>query len=166
VSSNPAPTPQEDGPQTVRRQGPDRRKRPTPLLSRYTFLGGRRKYFRREEEGRDQFVDLYSPRLVALLITFFVLTLIDSIATIIYLGKGGHELNPIAQAMLNTGNIGFVLIKGSLTGICVLFVMMHKNFRYARVAIVAGFSFYFALAIYHLVLQVQSWHVPMQLAAK
>ncbi|MFG0320312.1 MAG: DUF5658 family protein [Planctomycetota bacterium JB042] len=156
-SREPTPPPDDGTP-----RGPDRRVRPTPVLSRYTFLGGRRLRPRRGHEREGAFVDVYSGRLAALLLIFFALTVFDSVATLYYLRKGGTEANPIAQWMIDQGNVEFVVIKGVLTGVCVLFVLMHKNFRYARYAIGVGFSFYFVLAIYHLVLQVHAWKLPPQ----
>lgn len=124
------------------------------MISRYTFLGGRRTAGRRTGETENIYVDTYSVRLVALLLLFFTLTVIDSVSTLIYLGKGGRELNPIAQWMIEQGNLFFVLAKGIVSGLCLLFVMLHKNFKPARLALGVGFSFYFLLAAYHLVLQI------------
>lgn len=124
------------------------------MLSRYTFLGGRRQSGRRDGESENVYVDVYSMRLVCLLLLFFALTVLDSVSTLVYLGKGGRELNPVAQWMIDQGSIFFVLAKGVLSGLCLLFVMLHKTFRPARVALAIGFAFYFALGGYHLVLQV------------
>ncbi|MFH0945207.1 MAG: DUF5658 family protein [Planctomycetota bacterium] len=132
------------------------------MLSRYSFLGGRRRSLRRQQEREGAFVDLYSRRLSLLLLTFFSLTVFDSVATLLYLRKGGEELNPVANWMIEQGDLSFVIMKGVLTALCVMFVLLHKNFRYARYAIGVGFSFYFALAIYHIVLQIQAWHYPAQ----
>ena len=137
-----------------RRRGPDRRQRATPMLSRYTFFGGRRVSGRRRGESENVYVDVYQPRLVALLLLFFALTVIDSVSTLIYLGKGGRELNPVAQWMIDQGGTFFVLAKGIVSGLCLLFVMLHKNFSAARVALALGFAFYLLLAAYHLVLQI------------
>ena len=137
-----------------RPRGPDRRQRATPMLSRYTFLGGRRVSGRRRGETENVYVDVYHPRLVALLLLFFALTVIDSVSTLIYLGKGGRELNPVAQWMIDQGGTFFVLAKGIVSGLCLLFVMLHKNFSAARVALAVGFAFYLLLAAYHLVLQI------------
>ena len=71
-----------------RPRGPDRRKRPTPMLSRYTILDGRRVAGRRTDEVANVYVDVYSVQLVALLLLFFTLTVIDSVSTLVYLGKG------------------------------------------------------------------------------
>ncbi len=137
-------------------RGPDRRQRATPMLSRYTFFGGRRRAGRRDGEKEDVYVDVYGGPLVALLVVFFALTVIDSVSTLIYLGKGGRELNPVAQWMIDQGGEFFVVAKGLLSAVCLVFVMLHKNFRPARVALGVGFSFYFLLGLYHLVLQVQA----------
>lgn len=137
-------------------RGPDRRKQPTPFLSRYSFFGGRRYYHRRTAEADCAYIDLYSQRLVAFLLVFFVLTVIDSVSTLIYLDKGGREFNPIAQWMIDQGDTFFILCKGGLTAVCIIFIMIHKNFKYSRQAIYTGFAFYFALSIYHLVLQIKS----------
>lgn len=137
-------------------RGPDRRKRPTPMISRYTFLGGRRQGGRRDGETADIYVDVYSKQLVGLMVLFFALTVIDSVSTLIYLGKGGRELNPIAQWMIDQGGLFFVGVKGVLSALCLLFVMLHKNFRPARVALGVGFTFYFLLGLWHLILQVRA----------
>ena len=138
----------------ARPRGPDRRQRPTPILSRYSFISGRREAGRRAGEIENIYVDVYSPRLVLLLLFFFALTVVDSVSTLVYLGKGGRELNPIAQWMIDQGPSFFVIAKGVLSGLCLVFVMLHKAFKPARIALAVGFAFYFALGAYHLVLQI------------
>lgn len=137
-------------------RGPDRRKRATPMISRHTFFGGRRRAGRRDGEVENVYVDVYSPLLTALLFVFFALTVADSVLTLVYLGKGGRELNPIAQWMIDQGAVFFVVFKGVLSGLCLLFVLLHKNFKPARWALGIGFGFYFLLGIYHLVLQIRA----------
>ena len=146
----------DEQPTAERRRGPDRRQRPTPMISRYTFHGGRRKGGRREGERENIYVDVYSPTLVWLLVIFFAMTVLDSVSTLIYLGKGGQELNPIAQWMIDTGPMFFVVAKGVVSAACLLFVMLHKTFKAARLALGVGFTFYFLLSGYHLVLQVMA----------
>ncbi|MBU0753783.1 MAG: hypothetical protein KJ645_01495 [Planctomycetes bacterium] len=137
-------------------RGPDRRRYPTPALSKYTFFGGKRFNHRRIQEAHGAYVDLYSRSLVIFLLIFFSLTVLDSVSTLIYLEKGGREFNPIAQWMIDQGDVFFILCKGIMTAICILFIMVHKNFKYSRVAILTGFSFYFFLSIYHIVLQIKA----------
>lgn len=137
-------------------RGPDRRKRPTPLVSRYSFLGGRRRGARRDHEKEGQFIDVYSWRAVSVLLFLFTLTVVDSVSTLIYLGKGGREMNPVAQWMIDQGPVFFVMLKGTLSGLCLLFVLLHKNFKPARVALGLAFGFYLLLDLYHLVLQIMA----------
>ena len=132
----------------------DRRKRPTPMLSRYSFVGGRRRDFRSNVEGQDAYVDVYDQPLAALVLVFFALTIFDAIATVYYIDHAhGSEWNPLAAWMLKQGRLYFVLAKGIPTALLLLFVMIHKNFRYGRIALSIGFGFYFLLGIYHVTLQ-------------
>ncbi|MHC4945573.1 MAG: DUF5658 family protein [Planctomycetota bacterium] len=155
---SPKPPAKSSNPESDTREyrGLDRRKQPTPALSRYTFIGGRRFHHRRAQEATGAYVDLYSQKLVLFLLIFFTLTVIDSVSTLIYLEKGGREFNPVAQWMIDRGDTFFILCKGILTAICILFIMVHKNFKYSRFAIFTGFSFYFLLTIYHIVLQIKA----------
>lgn len=132
----------------------DRRKRPTPMLSRYSFVGGRRRDFRSSVEGQDSYVDVYDQPLASLVLVFFALTMFDAIATVYYIDHAhGSEWNPLAAWMLEQGRLFFVLAKGVPTAVLLLFVMIHKNFRYGRIALTIGFGFYFLLGIYHVTLQ-------------
>ncbi|MFO0984727.1 MAG: DUF5658 family protein [Planctomycetota bacterium] len=139
----------QDGRRERRAPGVDRRQRPTPLISRYSLYGGRRHHARRGDERETAYVDLYEPRLVLFLLTFFVLTVIDSVSTVAFLQIGGKEINPVAIWMLSKGPRFFVVLKGALTAVLIVFAMMHKNFRHSRYAIGIGFGFYFLLALYH-----------------
>jgi hypothetical protein len=144
----------------------DRRRRPTPMLSRYTFFGGRRQAFQSPHEAEDSYVDLYNTRQVTLVLVFFALTIFDAIATVYYIDHAhGSEWNPIADWMLQRGRIFFVLAKGVPTGLMLLFVMIHKNFRYGRIALAIGFGFYFLLGVYHVFLQAVSWIVANRMMA-
>ncbi|MDF1798939.1 MAG: DUF5658 family protein [Planctomycetota bacterium] len=134
------------------RRGPDRRARPTPRLSRFTFWGGQRRDFRRSEEGVDAFVDRYPNWMLGLLAWIALMNLADSFFTLVHLQAGGIELNPFAAMLLETGRLGFVLWKAVLIGGAVLVLCMHKNFALARVGLGLAAAAYTALVIYHLTL--------------
>jgi hypothetical protein len=140
----------------------DRRQRPTPMISRYTFLGGRRRSFRSVDHKTGSYVDLYDPRTAILMLVFFTLTVFDAVATVYYIDHvDGTEFNPIAQWMLDRGRVFFVFAKGVPTMVLLLFVLIHKNFRYGRAAIGVGFGFYFLLTVYHLVLQALAYRFAL-----
>jgi|GEM_PF-714506 len=141
-------------PETVAYDGPERRNQPTPALSSFSFLKGRRRSVTPDSE--EAYVDLYQARLACLLLIFFIFTVVDSVSTLVYLKKGGYEVNPIARWMIAQGDDFFLLTKGIISGICILFVLIHKNFKYSRIAIVIGFLFYAALTAYHIILQINA----------
>lgn len=132
------------------RQRFDRRRQATPRFSRYTLFGGRRRGPRRESERSGSFVDLYSKRLWALLLWVAAMNLADSYFTLVHLQAGGVELNPVADALLRTGRIGFVLSKSVLIGLALVVLCVHKNFLMARVGLLASAAIYTALVLYHL----------------
>ncbi len=136
--------------------GPERRKQPTPVISAYSFWKGRRRTVTTKGPREGSFVDVYNPRLAILLLLFFFFTVVDSVSTLVYLEKGGREVNPVAQWMIDQSGDFFILTKGLLSAACILFIMVHKNFKYSRIAIIIGFSFYLALTIYHIVLQIMA----------
>lgn len=134
-------------------QGPDRRQRPTPILSRWSFFGGRRGAGgRRPGESDRVFIDLYPLRDWILLTSFLILNLLDAHFTLIYLQRGGEEANPVAVGMLNLGMEAFIFIKGlGITAGAVFFCLL-RNWRNARFGVLLVLFLYQALLVYHLLL--------------
>jgi len=139
-----------DGSRTPIYRGRDRRNAPTPRLSRYSFLGGRRWEVRRKGEVEGAYVDLYGGRLWMALLWVALLNVADSYFTLIHLQAGGIELNPVADALLTTGRLGFVVWKSLLIGIALLVLCIHKNFYLARAGLMFSASAYTVLLLYHL----------------
>lgn len=136
----------------VRRQRADRRRNPTPRLSRYSLHGGRRRSVQRVEEREGAFVDLYSPWVLLWVTWVALMNIGDSFFTLVHLQAGGVEVNPIAAAMLRTGRLGFVLIKVALIGAALLVLTLHKNFQLARWGLWVSTAAYTTLVVYHLTL--------------
>lgn len=133
-------------------RGPDRRRRPTPRFSRYTFLGGRRRDVRRPEELEGTYVDRYRGRVVLAVLWVALMNVGDSFFTLWHLQSGGIELNPVADQLLRTGRLGFVLWKSCLIAFALLVLVLHKNFWLARVGLWVAAGGYTLLNIYHLTL--------------
>lgn len=134
-----------------RRSSGDRRRRPTPMFSRYTFFG-RRRGFRRSEEGVNAYVDRYSGGLMAVIIAIVGLCLFDALFTLLYLQRGGGELNPFMRRAIAAGVIPFLAIKVGFTLVGILFLCVHKNFRFVRTLLVGVLLVYCALTGYHIYL--------------
>jgi len=125
------------------------------MLTPFSFWRGRRQSFPSPDREKDAYVDLYPSRFAILVTVFFALTVFDAVATVYYIDHiHGTELNPIALWLLRRGRYVFFFTKAGSTALMLLFVLIHKNFRYGRTALWMGFSFYFLLAIYHLALQI------------
>jgi hypothetical protein len=149
-SAEALPAEPASGPQPVLYRGQDRRSRPTPRFSRFTFAGGRRRRPRRGGEVEGAFVDQYSRRLVMLLVWIALMNAADSFFTLIHIQNGGVELNPVAGVMLGFGRAGFVATKGALITIPLIILCQHKNFSVARAGLWLASTAYTVLLAYHL----------------
>jgi len=107
----------------------DRRKQPTPALSRFS-LWGRRMAFRREEDKkRGGYVDRYTSGLLFVLTLIVGLNILDVLFTMMILDNGGWEINPIVQSAIQVYGDRFwvwkfVIVSGPLILLC-----LHNKFR-------------------------------------
>ncbi len=133
-----------------RRERTDRRQAPTSRFSRYALFGGRRKDVRREEEREGSFVDVHGFKLWCILLWVALMNIGDSYFTLVHLQAGGIEPNPVAQALLGTGRLGFVIAKSLLIGLALIVLALHKNFFLARIGLWTAAGTYTLLVLYHL----------------
>lgn len=127
----------------------DRRKRPTPFLSRYTFKG-RRTGQRREQEKYNYYVDRIGIRAWIIIGVISTLSVIDSIFTIYFLRKGFIEVNPLMNIAIITGKPIFLLSKYALTVAGILVLALHKNFWFVKELITLILVMYLLLNTYHI----------------
>jgi hypothetical protein len=135
-----------------RRVRPDRRGRPTPIEARF-WLAGRRQRGRRRGERDNIYVDRYEVRDVGLAAAVLVLNVLDAFLTVVYLSYGGAEANPVAAWLLECGVGWFLAAKSLAVSVCLLFLILHKNFRFVRPALRLLLFFYAVLLVYHMYLQ-------------
>ena len=135
-----------------RRMIRDRRKQPTPGLSRYTFLGRRKNFRRKADQERSGYTDCYSEGLFFILILIVGLNILDSLFTMIILDRGGWELNPIVRSVIELFGDGFWVWKHVIISIPLVFLCLHSNFGGVKSLIkVAGFI-YIAVVLYQIFL--------------
>lgn len=146
------PTPAPAGAPGSMPRGEDRRSEPTPRLSRYSFSGGRRGSVRRAGEREGSFVDRYGIGLLCAVAWVALMNVADSFFTLVHLQAGGIEINPVAQELLATGRLSFVLWKSTLISLALIVLCMHKNFTLARLGLWLAAGAYTLLVVYHLVL--------------
>lgn len=112
-----------------RRQGSDRRTRPTNPLSLSSMFGRRRQIRRREDLTTHRYVDVYSGRLVVIVLLSAALSVADTFFTLEIVSRGGIELNPIMDFFLRQGAMPFLAVKYFLTVSGLLILIVHQNFH-------------------------------------
>jgi len=135
-----------------RRRLKDRRRQPTPLFSRYTFVGRRRGLRRREERYQGHYVDRFNGWFLGLILAIFILSLLDGFLTVFHLRNGAVELNPIMRYYLELSPAYFLLVKTFTTGVGLLILLLHQNFLRIRRIIYAIIAGYTVLVSYQLML--------------
>lgn len=130
----------------------DRRQRPTPLISRYTLVGGRRRERRRREDPGFFYVDRIEASLAVILGLTFIFHILDAWLTLGHLARGGSELNPLMDALLQIDPRLFLVVKLTLAGVGLFILGLHQNFPYARRAAACLFLLFLALVGYHVFL--------------
>ena len=141
-----------------RRADAERRRRPTPLLSRYLFVGMRRNG-RRTEESRNVYVDRFTTREWVLASGIFVLSMLDLVFTLVHLKAGGEEANPIMDWFLTWGGTdAFSVAKILFTVVGLLVLLVHVRFDRVQGLLRFAFGLYAALFVFHLyVMYVRIW---------
>ncbi|HMQ20980.1 MAG TPA: DUF5658 family protein [Planctomycetota bacterium] len=135
-----------------RRRFPDRRQRETRMLSRWTFFGGRREAGRREGENANVFVDRYGQGTFLLATAIVLLNALDAFFTLLFLGLGGEELNPVALRLLEMGPMVFLGVKTLGIGLCTMYLVIVSKYRGVIWGFLSVVAIYSALLAWHLYL--------------
>ena len=136
-----------------RRVFKDRRKQPTPGLSRFT-LWGRRRTFRREEDGkRGGYVDRYGSGLLFLLVLVVGLNVLDVLFTMMILDNGGYEINPVVRSVIQVYGDGFWIWKFAIVSVPLILLCLHSKFRMV-LTIIFGFSVFITMVVIYQILMI------------
>ncbi len=136
------------------RDSSDRRRRPTPIISRFTFIDGKRKLIRRDKDKKGHlFVDLYSTRLLLIVVLLLGMSCLDAFLTLTLIEKGKVvEANPIMAYFLEFGVMPFTMIKFGITAAALVVLCLFKNVNITRIGIPLTIKIYLAVIIYELYL--------------
>ncbi|PCJ19224.1 MAG: hypothetical protein COB04_06165 [Gammaproteobacteria bacterium] len=104
----------------------------------------------------NNYVDWYEPSLFAVSVLIVILSAFDATMTLALLDKGAYEANALMDGLLNESVSKFVLYKMSLTSLCVIFLVVHKNFVVFRL-FKAVHALYLMLILYGLLLLWESY---------
>ena len=124
----------------------DRRKKPTPALSWYTFLGRRKEFRIKSDQEKGGYVDRYSSKLFLFLVLILGLNILDVLFTMIILDNKGWELNPIVQSVMNIHGDRFWIWKFAIVSLSLTLLCLHSKFRPVK-QIIVGLSLIYLLTI-------------------
>jgi len=133
----------------TRRVIQDRRSRPTSFISALRF-GGRRKGFRRKEEGQNRYVDRLSLRTVVLTSIILILSILDAIFTFVQIENGASELNPLMMEIIHSNFEAVLIIKSLGVGLMACFLAIHQNFKISFYGMQVLATIHIVLLAYHL----------------
>lgn len=89
-----------------------------------------------------------------MVIGIFVLSIADLFLTLHYIDAGGEEANPLMRWTLERSEMTFALVKGGITAIGVVFLIIHSRFHRVRWCIDMLFVLYCMLIVYHMWLRI------------
>jgi hypothetical protein len=130
----------------------DRRKRPTPGLSRYTFLGRRKSIRRKAELKQGGYVDRYSSVLFFVLISIIGLNVLDALFTLMILDLKGWEANPVVSSVITLYGTKFWIWKFSIVSVSLVLLCIHSRFRLVKELIIAIGCLYVMVVAYQVFL--------------
>ncbi len=128
----------------------DRRKQPTPGLSKFTLWGRRKTFRRREDREKQGYVDLYQSALLILLTLNVGLTVLDALFTIMILDDSGWEINPVVRSAIQLYGDGFWIWKFIIVSIPLALLCIHSKFRFVMPTIFVITGINIAVILYEI----------------
>jgi hypothetical protein len=116
----------------VERRGDERRRFSMRTLFGALFLY-RRRNSRRHQEAVNSYTDWYGPWPLIAALIIIILCVVDAFLTLILLGKGAVELNIFMDLLIKMDIQLFTIVKMAMTGIALIVLVMHFNFRIYKV---------------------------------
>lgn len=122
------------------------------MLSKYTFVGRRRRNRRDSDPRTHYYVDWIQGPYLWALVAVVAFIVADSLSTLYIVSKGGAEANPLMRWFLERGTFWFLAAKAATALVGFLLLAVHRFFPIARVLVAVLFSAYGVLVLYHIVL--------------
>jgi hypothetical protein len=143
-------------PSLERRLGIDRRGA-SRLSLRSLLWGGRREMIRRREDRQKwAYVDRYQQSLFGVIVIILFLSVVDAILTLLLIGHGAVEVNPVMAFYLDLGPYAFLAVKYALTSTGLVILVLFRGSFLKPIRMSAGAFLYVILAAF---LGVVSWEI-------
>jgi hypothetical protein len=131
---------------------PDRRKTPTPILSRYTITGRRSRLRRKADQDKGGYIDRYGNGLFLWVLLVFALNIFDAAFTRIILACGGHEVNPFMHWLIETCGDQFIPWKCAIISGSIVILCLHSKFQSVKPVFYLCTVLYSVVVIYQMIL--------------
>lgn len=115
-----------------RRSDECRRRNHVKAFFRQFYKPRRRSEGRRETDIQPSHLDFHEPALLAVVLITLSLCIFDVYATLLLLQKGGTELNPLMQYLIDHNLWWFYGLKYTITAACLFVLLSYKRFRLFR----------------------------------
>lgn len=141
--------------------GQDRRRQNSLRTAVCSLYRNRRTSVRRiDDDAVNVYVDRHEPWLAYMVLGAMLLSATDAFFTLALLQHGSYEMNPVMDFFIQKDAMLFFIVKFSMTAACIVFVIMHKNFRFLRVfkgyhVLLTSFALYSLLICYELTMLLQ-----------
>ena len=135
-----------------RRSFVDRRKKPTPRRSWFTFFGRRRIFRRKSDQEKGGYLDRYSYVLFFLLVLILGLNVLDSLFTMMMIDLGGQEFNPLVRSFVELHGDMFWIWRLVIVSIALILLYLHHGFILVRRVIIAVGLIYIVIVVYQMYL--------------
>mgnify|MGYP001820154822 CR=1 FL=1 len=108
------------------------RRQPSHQTVYGALFTNRRRLPRRENDHLDSYTDWYGVLPLAATFTIILLCFADAFLTTVLISKGAVELNILMDWLIQRNIHMFAVVKMSVTGIALIILVMHHNFRIYR----------------------------------
>lgn len=137
--------------QTVDEQRQTARRKPSVKTLLGAIRHQRRRSHRRDNDHVNSYIDWYGHWPFAATVTIALLCFADAFLTIVLMSHGAIELNIFMDWLLQRDVHTFAVVKMAMTGIALVVLVMHFNFRIYRF-IAVRFLIYALVPLYSLLI--------------
>lgn len=138
-----------------RRRGTDRRNQGQLSWAMFTF-SGQRVNSRRAADHLNCYVDRYDLKLFLVTVAITILCVLDAAFTLKLIAAGiAVEANPVMAAVMAHSTEMFLITKFTMTGLCLLLLVLHVNFQVLRIKVLH--VLYGFLVMYAVLIKYELW---------